>query len=49
MCIRDSFRTSNMLQVIVIAILLGGGILTAGEKGKLAQDMVCLLYTSRCV
>ena len=33
----ESFRTSNMLQVIVIAILLGGGILTAGEKGKLAQ------------
>ena len=39
-----SFRTSNMLQVIVIAILLGGGILTAGEKGKLAQDMVTSLY-----
>ena len=38
----ESFRTSNMLQVIVIAILLGGGILTAGEKGKLAQDMVDL-------
>ena len=40
----ESFRTSNMLQVIVIAILLGGGILTAGEKGKLAQDMVTSLY-----
>ena len=35
---------ANMLQVIVIAILLGGGILTAGEKGKLAQDMVTSLY-----
>ena len=40
----ESFRTSNMLQVIVIAILLGGGILTAGEKGKLAQDMGTSLY-----
>ncbi len=30
------YRPANMLQVIVIAILLGGGILTAGEKGKLA-------------
>ena len=40
----ESFRTSNMLQVIVIAILLGGGILTAEEKGKLAQDMVTSLY-----
>ena len=40
----ESFRTANMLQVIVIAILLGGGILAAGEKGKLAQDLVSSLY-----
>ena len=39
-----AFTEANMLQVIVIAILLGGGILTAGEKGKLAQDMVTSLY-----
>ena len=40
----DAFVKANMLQVIVIAILLGGGILSAGENGKLAQDMVTSLY-----
>ena len=40
----QSFSTANMLQVIVIAILFGGGILAAGEKGKLAQDLVTSLY-----
>ena len=32
-----SFTDANMLQVIVIALMFGGGILAAGEKGKLAQ------------
>jgi len=36
----ESFRTANMLQVIVIAIMLGGSIMAAGEKGKLARDVV---------
>lgn len=29
-----------MLQVIVIALFFGAGILVAGEKGKLAADVV---------
>ena len=36
----ESFRTANMLQVIVIALFLGGSITAAGEKGKLARDVV---------
>ena len=36
----ESFRTANMLQVIVIALFLGGSIMAAGEKGKLARDVV---------
>ena len=36
----ESFRTANMLQVIVIALMLGGSIMAAGEKGKLARDVV---------
>lgn len=39
-----SFTEANMLQVIVIALMFGGGILAAGEKGKLAKDMVSSLY-----
>ena len=33
----ESFRTANMLQVIVISLLIGGGILAAGEKGELCS------------
>ena len=40
----EAFRNADMLQVIVIAILLGGGILSAGEKGRLAQDIVGSFY-----
>ena len=40
-----SFTDANMLQVIVIALMFGGGILAAGEKGKLAQDLVNSLYS----
>ena len=40
-----SFTDANMLQVIVIALMFGGGILAAGEKGKLAQDLVSSLYS----
>ena len=36
----DAFHTANMLQVIVIALMLGGSIMAAGEKGKLARDVV---------
>ena len=36
----ESFRTANMLQVIVIALLFGGSIMAAGEKGKLCRDIV---------
>lgn len=36
----ESFRTANMLQVIVIALMLGGSIMAAGEKGNLARDVV---------
>ncbi len=35
-----AFSTANMLQVIVIALMLGGSIMAAGEKGKLARDVV---------
>ena len=40
----DAFVKSNMLQVIVIAILIGSGILLAGEKGKLTSDVIASLY-----
>ena len=40
----ESFRTANMLQVIVIALFLGGSIIAAGEKGKLAKDIVSSFY-----
>lgn len=35
-----SFSTANMLQVIIIAIMFGGAIMTSGEKGKLCRDFV---------
>lgn len=38
----ESFHTANMLQVIVIALFLGGAMLAAGEKSKLCRDF-CLL------
>lgn len=39
-----AFTNADMLQVIVIALLLGGGILAAGEKARLAKDIVGSLY-----
>ena len=41
----DAFVKANMLQVIVIAIFLGGSILAAGEKAKLAIDVVRTFYS----
>ncbi|MGN0980670.1 MAG: dicarboxylate/amino acid:cation symporter [Candidatus Avoscillospira sp.] len=40
----SSFTTANMLQVIVIALFLGGSILAAGEKARLVRDIVDSLY-----
>lgn len=40
----QSFSNANMLQVIVIALLFGGGVLAAGERGKLAKDLVTSFY-----
>ncbi len=40
-----AFHNADMLQVIIIAILLGGGILAAGEKAKLAKDIVSSFYS----
>ncbi len=39
-----AFSNSDMLQVIVIALLLGGGILSAGEKGKVFEDFIHSAY-----
>ena len=39
-----AFTNADMLQVIVIALFFGAGILAAGEKGRLAQDLVSSLY-----
>ena len=39
-----AFTNADMLQVIVIALLLGGGILAAGEKAALAKDIVSSFY-----
>ena len=36
--------SSTMLQVIVIALFLGFGIIIAGEKGKLVGDLIDSLY-----
>lgn len=41
----ESFTTSNMLQVIVISLMLGAGILAAGEKAKAVQDFVGSAYS----
>ncbi len=35
---------SSMLQVIVIALFLGFGVIIAGEKGKLTKDVIDSLY-----
>ena len=40
----ESFRTANMLQVIVISLLIGGGILAAGEKGELCKKIIESAY-----
>jgi len=40
----QAFFDANMLQVIVIALFLGGCILAAGEKGKLCADFVGSAY-----
>ncbi|MBE7003636.1 MAG: dicarboxylate/amino acid:cation symporter [Ruminococcaceae bacterium] len=40
----SAFTNADMLQVIVIALLLGGGILAAGEKAKLAKEIVASFY-----
>lgn len=39
-----SFTDANMLQVIVISLFFGGSILAAGERGKLAKDIVGSFY-----
>ena len=40
----ESFRTANMLQVIVISLFLGGSMLAAGEKSQLCRDFVSSAY-----
>ena len=40
----QAFSSANMLQVIVIALFLGGSILAAGEKAKLCKDIVSSFY-----
>ena len=39
-----AFFDANMLQVIVIALMFGGAILTVGEKGKLCRDLISSMY-----
>ncbi len=39
-----SFAEANMLQVIVIALFLGGSMIAAGEKAKLCKDFVSSAY-----
>ena len=41
----ESFRTANMLQCIVIALLVGGSILAAGEKATKARELITSLYS----
>ena len=41
----ESFRTANMLQVIVIALFFGGSILAAGEKATLCRNIVDSFYS----
>lgn len=40
----EAFSTANMLQVIVISILFGAGILLAGERAKMIADLVNSAY-----
>ena len=40
----EAFRTANMLQVIIIALFLGGSMLAAGDKAKLCKDFVSSAY-----
>ena len=40
----DAFVKANMLQVIVIALLLGGSIMAAGERGRMCRDFVSSAY-----
>lgn len=40
----QSFSSANMLQVIVIAVLFGAGILLAGERAKMIADFVNSAY-----
>ena len=39
-----SFSSATMLQVIVIALLIGGGILAAGEEGKIFSSWISSAY-----
>ncbi len=39
----SSFSSANMLQVIVISLLIGGGILASGERGKPVVSLVMSL------
>ncbi len=39
-----AFVDANMLQVIVIALFLGGSMIAAGEKAKLCKDFVSSAY-----
>ena len=41
----DAFTKANMLQVIVIALFLGGSMLAAGEKSQLCRDFVSSAYS----
>lgn len=38
-----SFTEANMLQIIVIALMFGGAIIAAGEKGKATRELVASL------
>ena len=40
----QSFVNANMLQVIVVSLFLGGSIMVAGERGRLARDLVSSFY-----
>ena len=40
----QSFTTANMLQVIIIALMLGGSIMAAGEKATMVRNLVSSLY-----
>lgn len=38
---------ADMLPLIVVAILLGAGVLSAGEKGKKIGDATCAIWISK--